>query len=106
MNVIYNVTVNVEESVANEWLAWMRQTHIPDVMRTGMFLDYKILRIEAQQPEETGQTFAIQYRCESATHLDLYQKKYAPALQADHQKRYANKFVAFRTILHVLDEGQ
>jgi len=36
--IMYNVTVMVEESLSNDWLDWMNQTHIPDVMATGFFL--------------------------------------------------------------------
>ena len=35
---IYNVTINIEESVEKEWLAWMQQVHIPEVIATGKFV--------------------------------------------------------------------
>ena len=35
---IYNVTVNVSDDVHIEWLKWMKETHIPDVMKTGCFI--------------------------------------------------------------------
>jgi hypothetical protein len=34
--------------------------------------------------------------------LKEYQTHFAPALQADHQQKYANKFAAFRTILEIV----
>ncbi|TAF34517.1 MAG: DUF4286 family protein [Cytophagales bacterium] len=105
MKVIYNVTVNIDQEIAQEWLNWMRHTHIPDVMRTGSFLSYKVLKVQALQEDETGETYAIQYICPSAEHLKNYQQQYAPALQAEHNKRYNGKFAAFRTILDILDEG-
>jgi hypothetical protein len=47
--IIYNVTVNVDEDVAVEWLQWMKETHIPDVMKTGMFLESRICRVLAEE---------------------------------------------------------
>jgi len=31
----YTVTAEVEVGAAAEWLAWMRKTHIPEVLATG-----------------------------------------------------------------------
>ena len=34
---IYNVTVSIEKSLADEWLTWMKTIHIPEVLATGYF---------------------------------------------------------------------
>jgi Domain of unknown function (DUF4286) len=100
---LYNVTVAVDAPIAEEWLAWMKGTHIPEVMATGCFVRNQITRLlDPIQPDSTDETFAIQYYCESPEMLDTYLNEYAPALQKDHATRYAEKFAAFRTILEVL----
>ncbi len=43
--IIYNVTININHDVHDNWLDWMRSVHIPDVMATGMFLESKMLRL-------------------------------------------------------------
>ena len=35
---LYNVTITVDLDVHDDWVQWMRDTHIPDVMSTGMFI--------------------------------------------------------------------
>ncbi len=100
--IIYNVTINVEDNIHEAWLEWMLQHHIPDVMATNMFLGYKIMRIISRQEDETGQTYAIQYHTESIDKYNQYQQEFAPALQADTQKKFGGKFVAFRTLLEDL----
>jgi hypothetical protein len=97
--ITYNVTINIEEDVHEQWLSWMINKHIPDVMATKLFSDYKIMKIISRQEDETGQTYAIQYRAANIEHYNLYQKDFAPALQADTQKLFGGKFVAFRTLL-------
>ena len=97
--IIYNVTVNIDYSVQEEWLAWMKSTHIPDVLATKMFIEAKLSRVLAE--EEGGATYSIQYLCENQAKLDEYQEKFAPALQVDHTEKFAGKFVAFRTLLKV-----
>lgn len=97
--IIYNVTVNIDYDVHDEWLDWMRQVHIPDVMNTGKFIEAKISKVLAE--EEGGKTYAIQYLCESMATLDDYQINHAPRLQQEHTTKFSGKFVAFRTLLEV-----
>jgi len=101
--IIYNVTVNIEDSIEKEWLKWMQEIHIPEVMKTGLFVEHKILRLLSQNEGETGTTYAIQYACKTMKDFDLYQKNHAPALQKEHTARYQGKFVAFRTMLETVD---
>jgi hypothetical protein len=101
--IIYNVTINVEDDIHDKWLSWMKKEHLPQVMATQMFLEYKILRLLSRQEDETGKTYAIQYHCESIEKYDYYQQHFAPALQAETKKLFDGKFVAFRTILEVVD---
>lgn len=97
--IIYNVTVNIDVDVHDDWLHWMQNVHIPEVMNTGMFLESKISRILAE--EEGGKSYAIQYLCESMNTYEKYKSDFAPDLQQKHTARYAGKFVAFRTLLRV-----
>lgn len=96
---IYNVTINIEDDVHDEWLEWMKTKHIPEVMDTKMFLDNKILQVLVD--EERGTTYSIQYSVKDLETLKLYQEVYAPNLQKEHKEKFEGKFVAFRTILRL-----
>ena len=100
--IIYNVTVNVENSIVEDWIEWMQDIHIPQVMNTGCFIEAKLQRLVIDKQDE--HTFAIAYKCCSIVELKKYQSKYARALQAEHIKRYKDKALAFRTVLEVLSE--
>lgn len=99
--IIYNVTVNIDNSVGEEWLKWMREKHIPDVLKTGMFSKSSILKVMGDE-DSGGQTYSIQYTCESLSVYERYEKEFAPALREEHNKKYKDKFVAFRTLLEVI----
>jgi len=99
--IIYNVTVKIDNEVHDEWLQWMKEVHIPDVMNTGLFVDNKICRVIKH--EEDGTTYAIQYTCKDMATLHKYQVHHAATLQADHTKKYKDKFVAFRTLMEIID---
>ena len=98
--ILYNVTVKIENNAHDDWLDWMKNVHIPDVLKTGLFEDHKLCRI--LHDEQDGKTYAIQYFCKDMDTFRRYQSQFATQLQAEHQKRYNNKYVAFRTLMEVL----
>ncbi len=97
--IVYSVTVNIEDEVHDDWINWMKETHIPDVMDTGYFSENRFLKVITSNPDETGQTYNIQYTCSSMKDLHQYQIQQAPRLQKEHNDKYEGKFVAFRTLL-------
>lgn len=99
--ILYSVTVNVEEEIHEEWITWMRKVHVPNVLATGCFLQHKIMKL--QEPPQDGHTYSFQYFCSNREILQQYQEQHAPALQAEVNVLYANKFVAFRSILEVIE---
>ncbi|MFA6260681.1 MAG: DUF4286 family protein [Bacteroidia bacterium] len=97
--IIYNVTINIEDEIHDEWLLWMKETHIPEVMRTGMFVDHSFSRLLSRQEDETGITYVIQYLANDMAHYEKYIQEFAPALQNETIKKFGNKFIAFRTLM-------
>lgn len=99
---IYNVTINIEEPYADEWLAWMKAQHIPDVLKTGLFTESRMVRVLADE-ESGGRTYSIQYYFKTMDDFNKYDAQFAPALKAEHTEKYKDKFVAFRTLLEIID---
>ncbi len=96
---VYNVTVNVDKEVAEEWLEWMKETHIPEVMEAGYFEEYRIMKMLSQSEDETGLTYAIQYMAKNLSQIECYLEKDAPKLQKKTIVKYGTKMTAFRTVL-------
>lgn len=96
---IYNVTINIDDSVHEEWLKWMQDVHIPDVMKTGCFIDNQLVKVLS---EDEGHTYSFQYKFLEMEDYENYQKNFAPRLQKDVRDRYEGKFAAFRTLLKVI----
>ena len=97
---LYNVTIIIEEESAAEWLKWMEEIHVPQVLATGKFISNRLLKV-LDSPNE-GITYCSQYVAESQADYDDYQLNYAPALQAELQQKFENKFVAFRTLMEYI----
>ena len=101
--IIYNVTVNVDESIHADWLNWMQNKHINDVLKTGLFLKAKLVKVLVEE-EMGGTTYAVQYFTDSRAKLEDYYLNHAPRLRQEGLVLFADKMLAFRTELEVLDE--
>ena len=95
---IYNVTVGVDKVIEQEWLAWMKEIHIPDVMNTGMFVGYKIYKVIGVEEGEAV-SYAIQYSALSLNEIEKYLEEFAPRLREEGTKRFGEGQAAFRTLL-------
>ncbi len=102
--ILYNVTVRLEEAIHDDWVRWMKAIHIPDVMKSGLFIDYRMSRMLSTEVDEAP-TYTIQYRLQSLKQLDVYQREFAPTLQKEHIDRYQDQALAFRTLMEIVDEG-
>lgn len=94
---IYNVTVKIDHSVHNEWLKWMKEIHIPEVLATNLFIKNEMYKINID--DEDGISYSIQYHCSNNENLMNYYHNFAPELQKKHTEKFKDKYVAFRTVL-------
>lgn len=100
--IIYNVTINIDESIHDDWLNWMQQKHIPDMLATGKFSKALMTRVMVEE-EMGGITYSIQYTTDSKQTLQRYYAEDAAQLRGD-SKPFEGKFVAFRTELEIVSE--
>jgi hypothetical protein len=99
--IIYNVTTIIDHSCHNEWLEWMKSTHIPDILSTGFFTDCNMMRIlEDHNPD--GVSYAIQYKANSYGDYAQYQEEHAARLQNEVKKKFEGKYASFRTLMKVV----
>lgn len=103
--ILYNVTMMVAHDAVDSWKEYMIGEHILDVMNTGCFESFKMNKLRYVD-EKDGITFAVQYVAKSEEHFDEYNKEHAPALQKDHQQKFGEKALAFRTVMDLLFESE
>jgi hypothetical protein len=99
---IYNVTINIEESIKEQWLSWMQKEHIPEMLATGKFTKALLTQVQIEE-EMGGLTYSVQYTTDSKETLEKYYLEDADRLRAQ-SKPFEGKFVAFRTELAVINE--
>ena len=95
---IYNVTTGIDRKIEQEWLIWMKEIHIPDVMATRMFVSYKMYKVLTTDDEDSV-SYAVQYSAKSLNEVEIYLDKFAPALREEVKKKFGDQQVSFRTLL-------
>jgi hypothetical protein len=101
--IIYNVTINIEENVHDKWLAWMKDKHIPDMLATKKFSAAKMCKVLVDE-DMGGVTYSVQYSCKNMDTLQKYYQEDATKMRAEGATLFPNKFVAFRTEMELIKE--
>lgn len=97
--ILYNITYNIDKEISAKWIDWMKNEHIPMVMKSGGFIDSKMLKLLNDDPEAAGETYALQFFCHDFLSLEKYLNEFSESINQRHLTKWANKFVAFSTFL-------
>lgn len=100
--IVYNITVKVTSGIADEWMQWMKQEHLEEMMATGLFSDYRLCRL-LEQDESDGITFVVQYHSDSVENYQSYVQEHAPRMRKKSLDKFGDKFAAFRTVMEVIN---
>ncbi len=100
--IIYNVTINVDDSIHYDWLFWIKE-HIREVLDTGKFHSAKMTKILVEE-EMDGTNYSIQYTAKSKESLQEYYNEDAPKLRDKSIAKFGSKMLSFRTELQIIEE--
>lgn len=101
--IIYNVTINIHESVHDQWFSWMQEKHIADVLATGKFTSARMVKVLIEE-EMGGITYSIQFTTDSKETLQKYYEEDAPKMREEGLRLFGDKMLAFRTELELISE--
>ncbi len=99
--IVYNVTTKVNHAIAADWLRWLKEEHIPDLVNTGCFTHAVILHL-VESDDEEGITYAVQYHAESRALYNRYMEKYSGVMRQKAMDKWGNGFISFRTLMHLV----
>ena len=101
--ILYNVTISIHESVHDQWMQWMQEKHINDVLATGKFSAARMVKVLVEE-EMGGTTYSIQYTTDSRETLQSYYEEDAPRLREEGLRLFGDKMLAFRTELELISD--
>ncbi len=99
--ILYNITINVTSDIEQDFISWMKSTHIPEVLATGMFVEHRFYRL-LHESEDGSVNYSIQFFTETMDKMMEYERNHAPALRTKTRERYQDKAVSFRSLLETI----
>jgi hypothetical protein len=100
--IVYNVTIKIASAIHTDWLQWLQQVHIPEVIQTGCFTHAVILRL-LETDETEGPTYAVQYFAESKGLYNNYIENHAGIMRQKSFDKWGSQFIAFRSVMQVVN---
>jgi antibiotic biosynthesis monooxygenase (ABM) superfamily enzyme len=102
--VIYVVNVTLKKEKKQEWLKWMKEVHIPGVLRTGYFLGAEIFSVILPAKSGDEISFSVQYRSETYEKFMSYTVKESGRLRKEVQDKFGNELVITRQVLESFEQ--
>ena len=99
--IVYNISIKIIPEIEEDWVRWQQEEHIPDVMSSGQFTEYKFYRLLEQHAHD-GITYVVQYFASSLENYNRYINETSHTLRQKALDKWGNKFIAFRTLMEVV----
>ena len=99
--VIYNVTTAVMPAIEKQWITWMQDIHIPEVLGTGCFFRHQFVKL-VDTGEQEHATYAVQYYAADKRLYDEYSLRYATALRKKVTEKWGEMALSFSTLMQIL----
>lgn len=98
---IYNITSQTDWSIHEQWVEWMKEVHIPNIMQTNCFTKWQFVKV-IDIDETDGVTYALQLYAESRSDYNRYLELFDAALRKHVSDKWGNKCIGFRTLMQVV----
>ena len=98
---LYNVTIKVENNIADAWLQWMKEEQIPDVINTGCFTKATLCKL-LEVDDEDGPTYTVQYHAASKADYNRYIEKHASMMRKKVTDKWGNNIAIFRSLMQIV----
>jgi len=99
--ILYNVTIILDAEIHVNWLKWLKNQHLKEMMSTGFFISYRLLKV-LDSPNE-GVTYCVQYIADSVEKYNEYMQIHPNQLQTNVPAEFLNKFVVFSTLMEFIE---
>jgi len=100
--ILYNVTVNIDVEKEEEYVAWMKEEHIPDVMSTGLFEENKLFKL-LLNVEDGGVNYSTQFFTPKLENVHHYQENFAAGIHEKLKHEFGDQLVFFGSMLEQVD---
>jgi len=98
---VYNLTVKVDNIVLHNWIQWLREEYIPEIMATNLFAETRFFKLLEPHDSEAS-TFILQCATDSKDKYDEYITDHSNILAQKAFERWGHNFVSFETFMQTV----
>jgi quinol monooxygenase YgiN len=96
--IVYEVTLHVDEAVAEAYRGWL-QEHVAAMLALPGFVDARTFDVLQPALPDGRVGFCVHYRLRDQAALDAYLAEHAPAMREAGRQRFGDAFTASRRVL-------
>lgn len=97
--IVYTITANVDEDIADEWLLWMKEEVLQFALETQLPMKYKLFKV---LNDTEGVTFTFQIFFKDVFAYKLFLNEHHKVFSEMVGSKYSEKAVYFNTLLQEL----
>lgn len=98
---VLNITLKIDRNLRDQWYQWLTESRIPELMRTGCFSRFMLLRIAAYDDSQ-GFTYALQLFISSLDSYDSYKTEFERNFALQNRSLWGLQMVCFDTFMEIL----
>lgn len=94
---LFNITIIVEDAIAENFLQWLNEVQLPAIMETSNFVSNRLLQV-VDSPNE-GATYSLQLIAETIDDYQKFKDMHEQALIGAMYSKFTNQLVTFSTLM-------
>lgn len=99
---IYNTTYHVEEKSIKNFLIWIQESFIPEILKSGMLRSPRLMEVLSNK-EDGSTSFSLQWEVEDSKTLHAWYSQYGTRLNQQMIEVFKDDVVGFPTLLDVIE---
>lgn len=96
MSVVYEVNVEVEKEILEDYIKWLKEKHFGDLLKIDGFQSATLFKVEG-----SDNSLSCQYKLENRQKLENYFNNEAKVMRQEGVDKFGTKFKASRRILNI-----
>ena len=99
--IIFNTTYLVHPRLEEKFLAWIKESYIPQVKATGLLQAPRLMKVLTD--EKDGISFSLQWEADNVSAMGQYKKAHQSKMEEQVIKEFGESVLFFSTHLKVYD---
>lgn len=95
---VYNLTIKIDNKLLDEWLPWIINEFVPQVMCTNLFIENNVFELLEPGDDESS-TFVLQFKTGLKENYNNYIMKHSKTLNEKASLKWGNHFITFGTLM-------